>query len=64
MSDHIVIHSYQDEEFIRAVLLGMAKFGLPDLVVENSARSQGRNVGHLINLTAQVLAERSGGRPG
>ena len=65
VSEHTVIHAYQDGEFVRAISLGMAKFGMPDLVVENFSWSLNRNVGHLINLTAQAMAEgaevRSGG---
>ena len=57
VSSHTVIHAYQDGEFVRAITLGLGKFGLPDLVVENFPWSLNRNVGHLINLTAQVLAE-------
>jgi uncharacterized protein YegJ (DUF2314 family) len=57
LSRHITIHSYRDEAYLRAITLGMAKFGLPDLVVEDFALSNNLHVGHLINLTAQALAE-------
>lgn len=57
VSTHITIHNYQEGQYQRAVTLGMAKLGLPDLVVEGFPRSLGRNVGHTINLVAQALAE-------
>jgi uncharacterized protein YegJ (DUF2314 family) len=57
VSDHVVIHSYRDADYLRAVTLGMGKFALPDLVVESFASSNNRGVGHLLNLTAQALAE-------
>jgi uncharacterized protein YegJ (DUF2314 family) len=59
ISDHTVIHAYQAEEYVRAITLGMAKFGLPDLVVEDFSWSLNRNMGHVINLFAQSLAEGS-----
>ena len=64
ISAHIVIHSYRDGDHLRAVTLGMVKFGLPDLVVESFASSNNRSVGHLLNLTAQALAEGAAPRGG
>jgi uncharacterized protein YegJ (DUF2314 family) len=57
VSSHVVIHSYRNDDYLRAVTLGMAKLGLPDLVVESFASSNQRGVGHLLNLTAQALME-------
>ena len=57
ISEHVVIHSYRNGDYLRAITLGMAKFGLPDLVVEEFAASNNREVGILLNLTAQALAE-------
>ncbi|AMV19017.1 DUF2314 domain-containing protein [Planctomyces sp. SH-PL14] len=57
LSKHTVIHAYKKDEFIRAITLGMTKFGLPDLVVDNFSWSLSRNTGHLLNLFAQALAE-------
>jgi uncharacterized protein YegJ (DUF2314 family) len=57
VSDHITIHFYQNGELVRAISLGMAKFGLPDLVVEDLAQSNQRTIGHIINLLAQAMAE-------
>lgn len=54
---HIVIHAYQGDQWVRAITLGMAKFGLPDVVADNFSWSSNRAMGNLINLTAQALAE-------
>jgi len=56
-SRHTVIHAYQSGEFIRGITLGMEKFGLPDVVVEGFSWSTNRQVGHVINLVAQAIAE-------
>ncbi len=56
--DHITIHAYNnDPNGIRAITLGMEKFGLPDIVVNNFSWSLNRPIGRLINLTAQSLLE-------
>ncbi|MBW1872392.1 MAG: DUF2314 domain-containing protein [Deltaproteobacteria bacterium] len=52
---HVFIHAYQDGDLIRAISLGMIKFGLPDIVIEDIPRSYTTNMGDLINLVAQVL---------
>lgn len=57
LSDQMTIHTYQDGDYVRAVSLGMSKFGLPDLVVSGFAWSLQRNIGHTMNMLAQVLAE-------
>ncbi len=57
VSDHTTIHAYKSGEFIRAITLGMAKFGLPDIVVEEFPWSNDRSIGYLINLFAQAIAE-------
>jgi uncharacterized protein YegJ (DUF2314 family) len=57
VSRHTVIHLYQDGEYARAITLGLAKFGLPDLVVQEVAWSGSSHAGTLLNLTAQRLAE-------
>lgn len=57
ISKHTVIHSYKSGEFIRAITLGMVKFGLPDIVVEEFSWSNNRSMGHLINLFGQAMAE-------
>ncbi len=57
VSRHVVIHAYQKGEWVRAITLGMAKLGLPDIVVERFSWSVQREVGLLVNLLAQTLAE-------
>ena len=54
---HTTIHAYQDGEYVRAITLGMAKLGLPDVVVEDFPWSSSRNMGHLVNALCQSLAE-------
>jgi uncharacterized protein YegJ (DUF2314 family) len=57
---HTTIHAYKNGEYVRAITLGMAKFGLPDVVVQDFSWSLNRNMGHLVNALCQSLAE--GGR--
>lgn len=57
ISNHTTIHAYKNGDFIRAISLGMSKFGLPDVVVENFVWSSNRNVGHIINMFCQLMAE-------
>ena len=52
------IHLYRNDDLLRAVTLGMAKLGLPDLVVEDLPASSSNPVGSLINLAAQILLEK------
>lgn len=52
-----VVHSYQNDEYLRAVSLGMYKLGLPDLVVERTARANNTQLVHLLNAVAQYLVE-------
>lgn len=61
VSRHITIHAYQDDEYVRAITLGMRKFGLPDLVVNEFRWSLQNQMGGTINLFAQSLLE--GARP-
>jgi uncharacterized protein YegJ (DUF2314 family) len=58
LGPHFTIHSYrEDSGFHRAVSLGLRKFGLPDIVIENSSGSVQKGAGNTINLLAQALAE-------
>ena len=57
VSFHTVIHSYSNGEFVRAITLGMERFGLPDIVINDFPWSNNRSVGNVINLTTQLLAE-------
>jgi uncharacterized protein YegJ (DUF2314 family) len=57
VSTHTTIHAYNNDEYVRAITLGMAKFGLPDVVVQNFSWSLNRDMGHLVNAFSQALAE-------
>jgi hypothetical protein len=57
VSSQTTIHAYQSGEYVRAITLGMAKMGLPDVVVEDFSWSLSRTMGHLINLLCQAMAE-------
>lgn len=57
VSDHTTIHAYKSGEYVRTITLGMAKFGLPDVVAEDFSWSLNRTMGHLINLFCQSMAE-------
>jgi len=57
VSRQTVIHEYNTGHSVRAITLGMAKMGLPDLVVEDSGWSSSGQIGNLINLVSQALAE-------
>lgn len=51
------IHAYQTDKSVRAITLGMSKFGVPDLVVEEFSWSNQRNIGHVLNLLGQAFVE-------
>jgi len=57
ISKHITIHVYKDGEYIRAITLGMQKFGLPDIEVSDFSWSDYKGTGNLINLFGQQLFE-------
>lgn len=52
-----VIHAYKGDKQVRAITLGMAKFGLPDIAVDDFSWSSNRSMGNLINLLAQATVE-------
>ncbi len=58
---HITIHAYNDKGRVRAITLGMSKFALPDLVINDAVWSLNRPLGNTLNAIAQKLAE--GDRP-
>jgi uncharacterized protein YegJ (DUF2314 family) len=57
ISEHTVIHAYNTGDYVRAITLGMIKFGLPDIVVEDISWSRSDQMSYLINLFGQALAE-------
>ena len=58
VSDQTVIHIYPNGDFARAITLGMSKMGLPDIVVQETPWSSDNQVGNLINIFSQSIAER------
>jgi uncharacterized protein YegJ (DUF2314 family) len=57
MAKQTVIHAYRSDSLVRAITLGMSKFGLPDVVVSDFAWSSNRAMGNLVNTFAQALGE-------
>jgi uncharacterized protein YegJ (DUF2314 family) len=57
ISHQIIIHAYNTGHSVRAITLGMAKMGLPDLIVEETGWSNNTQVENLITLVGQALAE-------
>jgi len=57
IASQTVVHVYKKDEFVRAITLGMKKAGLPDVVVDEFPWSSEKQVGNLINLFCQALAE-------
>lgn len=53
----ISIHLYRDNEFCRAVTLGMDKFCLPDISVKDISCNDQNSFANLINAVAQTLFE-------
>ena len=57
VAKHTVIHIYDAGGGYRCVTLGMAKFGEPDVVIEDVVASDARDAGDVINLLGQALVE-------
>jgi uncharacterized protein YegJ (DUF2314 family) len=57
IAQHTVIHAYQNDEYARAISLGMSKAGLPDVVVEDFAWSLNKPMGDVVVAVQQALAE-------
>ncbi len=51
------IHAYNNGEYVRAITLGMEKFGQPDIVASDFGWSLNRPIGNLMNLVTQTLVE-------
>lgn len=58
VSQHTVIHAYKKDEYVRAITLGMEKFGLPDVVVEDFPWSMNHNMGNLVVMFSQAIVEQ------
>jgi uncharacterized protein YegJ (DUF2314 family) len=57
VSAHIAVQVKQEGEVVRAVTLGMVKFGLPDIVANGFPWSAQRPVENLVCLLGQAMAE-------
>lgn len=59
LPDQFTMHAYRVPEtnYVRIITLGLEKFALPDLVIQQTLASESRSAGNLINVTAQLLAE-------
>lgn len=57
VSKEIVIHAYKDGDYVRAITLGMGKFGLPDVVVNGFPWSENKPMGNLIDFLCQSFVE-------
>jgi uncharacterized protein YegJ (DUF2314 family) len=57
VSNETVVHMYDTGHSVRAISLGMTKMGLPDLIVEDTGWSSRNQVGNVINLVSQAMAE-------
>lgn len=57
LGTQFTIDLYPTDESVRAITLGMAKFGLPDVVVQRLPQSSSSQVGNLINIFAQSMGE-------
>jgi uncharacterized protein YegJ (DUF2314 family) len=57
ISSQTVVQTYKKDELVRAITLGMTKAGLPDVVMDDFPWSSEHQVGNLINLFCQSMAE-------
>lgn len=65
VSAQTTIHAYKNTDYMRAITLGMNKFGLPDVVMDDFPWSLGTPTGNLINLFCQALVEgQNASKPG
>jgi uncharacterized protein YegJ (DUF2314 family) len=59
ITSQVTIHTYREEEFCRAVTLGMNKFCLPEVSIKHFPCSDQNSFGNLVNATCQTLFEYS-----
>jgi hypothetical protein len=57
ISSQTVVEVYKNNDFNRAITLGMAKAGLPDVIVDNFSSFSDNQVVDLINIFSQSIAE-------
>jgi uncharacterized protein YegJ (DUF2314 family) len=54
---HTVVHAYDDGGALRAITLGMGKFGLPDVVLPHFSGALIAPMGFLFDMTTQAMVE-------
>lgn len=57
ISTQMVIHIYENGEYLRAISLGMSKAGLPDAVIQELPETSAKQAGDLIDFFVQTVAE-------
>jgi uncharacterized protein YegJ (DUF2314 family) len=57
VSKHTTIHAYKDTDYVRAISLGMRKFGYPDVVVSEFSWGIKNQINTLMNLLSQAMVE-------
>jgi uncharacterized protein YegJ (DUF2314 family) len=57
LAAHYVTHVYPDGDFLRLVTLGLDRFGLPELVLNQALRSDGDRAEALVRLVAMALEQ-------
>lgn len=57
LANQFTIDIYPTNEYMRAITLGMTKFGLPDLVIQEIPHSSTKQVKDLSDIFAQTMAE-------
>ena len=58
ITSQFTIHLYRENELCRAVTLGLGKFCLPDISIQNLSCKDQRSYGSLINLVSQTWIEK------
>jgi uncharacterized protein YegJ (DUF2314 family) len=58
MRSHVALHLYRDGELFRLVTIGMGKFALPDVSVNEVSSSDSSRMGDLVNLACQTMIEK------
>ncbi len=53
----LTLHSYREDEYCRSITFGMQRFGLPDLVIDDSPCTNVSNTSQLLAIIAQLLLE-------
>jgi len=53
----ITLHSYRQKEYCRTITFGMQRYGLPDILIEDSPCTNVSNASQLVVIIAQLLLE-------